>query len=53
MLGRAAGDDLTTAGTAFGAEVDEPVGGFDDVEVVLNDDDGVALVTQTMDDFEQ
>ena len=30
------------AGAALGAEVDDPVGGLDDVQVVLDDDDGVA-----------
>ena len=32
------------AGAAFGAHVDDPVGRLDDIEVVLDDDDGVALV---------
>ena len=39
--GRAFGDDRAAGVAAFGAEVDEPVGGGDDVEVVLDDDDRV------------
>ena len=37
----------------FGAEVDHPVGRGDDVEVVLDDDQRVALVGQAMEDREQ
>ena len=44
---RGAGDhDLTTTDAAFRAEVDDPVGGLDDVEVVFDDDDGVAVIAQ-------
>ena len=44
---RRTGDhDLATADAAFRTEVDDPVGGLDDVEVVLDDDDGVAVITQ-------
>ena len=44
---RGAGDhDLTAAESAFRAQVDDPVGGLDDVEIVLDDDDGVAVVAQ-------
>jgi peptide chain release factor 3 len=38
---------------ALGAEVDQPVGGLDDVEVVLDDDDGVAVVAQAVQHLEQ
>ena len=34
------------AGAAFGAHVDDPVGGLDDVQVVLDDGDGVAGCAQ-------
>ena len=44
--GRALGDDQTAAVAALGAHVDDPVGGLDDIEVVLDDDDRVALVDQ-------
>src|ERR1700679_633357 len=53
LFGGAGGDDFAAAFTALGAEVDEPVGGFDDVEVVFDDDDGVALVAEAMEDVEQ
>ena len=44
---RGAGDhDFTAADAAFRAEVNDPVGGLDDIEVVLDDDDGVAVITQ-------
>ena len=46
LLGRARGDDLAAALAALGAQVDDPVGARDDVEVVLDDDDRVALVAQ-------
>ena len=47
VLGRALGDNRATAGAAFGAEVDDPVGSFDDIEVVFDDQDRVALIDQT------
>src|SRR4051812_22361101 len=48
LLGRAGGDDLTAVLAAFGAHVDDPVGRLDDVEVVLDDDDRVALVDEAV-----
>ena len=45
QLRRAFGDDVP-APTALGAEVDDPVGRLDHVEVVLDDEDGVALVDE-------
>jgi hypothetical protein len=41
------------AGAALGPHVDEPVGGLDDVQVVLDDDDGVARVAQLVQHLEQ
>ena len=38
----ALGDDGAAVLPALGSEVDDPVGGGDDVEVVLDDDHGVA-----------
>ena len=49
----AGGDDLAALVAAVGAEVDDPVGGFDDVEIVFDDDDGVALVDEGVEDFEE
>src|SRR5882757_6500711 len=42
LFGGAGGDDLAAAATALGAHVDDPVGGFDDVEIVLDDEEGAA-----------
>ena len=61
MALRADGDGLRRAGTdervsvvaAFRTEVDDPVCRFDDVEVVLDDDDGVSVVAQAGEDAQQ
>ena len=37
LLGRAGGDDFAALVAAFRPQVDDPVGGFDDVEIVLDD----------------
>jgi len=47
---RGAGRDHRAAAvSAFGAEVDDPVGGFDDVEVVFDHNHGVASVDEPAD----
>ena len=38
---------------AFGAEVDDPVGGFDDVEIVLDDEERAAAVDELAEGGEQ
>src|SRR5690606_8084696 len=48
LFRRAGGDDLTAPVTPFGAEIDQPVGGFDHVQVVFDNHYGVAVVTQAM-----
>ena len=53
LLGRADGDDVAAGVAAFGAEVDDPVGGLDHFEIVLDDDHRVALVDQLMQHLEQ
>ena len=53
LLGRALGDDHAAARPALGTHVDDPVGGLDDVEVVLDHQDGVALVDQAGQHAEQ
>ena len=45
---RSCGDDLPTAGTSLRAQIDNPIRGFDHIKVVLNDDDRIASVTQSM-----
>ena len=44
---------MSAFGARFGAQVDDPVGRFDDVEVVLDHDDRVALVDEAVEHFEQ
>ena len=53
LLGRAGGDDAPAAVTAFGPEVDHPVGGLDDIQVVLDHHHGVARVPQAVQDMQQ
>jgi hypothetical protein len=53
LFGRAFGDDLAPAFAALGAEVDDPVGIADDVEIVLDDDNGVTEVREAVEDFEE
>src|SRR5579859_4194652 len=53
LLGWAFRDHASTQLAAFGAEIDDPVGRFDDVEIVLEDDDCVALVHQPVQYFQQ
>ena len=45
--------DLAAFVAAFGAEIDDPVGMFHDFGVVLDDDYGVTLVDEVVDDFKQ
>jgi hypothetical protein len=52
-FGRAFGDDLAAVGAGFGADLDEPVGGLEDVEVVLDDDDAVAAINEGLEDRDQ
>src|SRR5262249_767521 len=46
LVGRAGANQLTAGFAAFGAEVDDPIGGADEVEVVLDGEHGVAGVDQ-------
>ena len=52
-FGGAAGEEATAAATAVGPHVDEVVSGFDDVEVVLDDKDGVAFIDQALEDAQK
>src|SRR5438552_5606780 len=52
-FGRALGDDAAAALAAFRAEVDDPVGLFDDVEMVLDDEHGVAKIDQALENVEE
>src|SRR6202040_2572301 len=53
LLGRALRYDTAAAFAAFGAEIDHPVGLLDDVEVVLDDEDGVAERDKALENIEQ
>src|SRR5215218_8985984 len=50
---RTAEHQLTAAAATFGSEVDDPVGVPDDVEVVFDDDDGVAGIDESIEHLEQ
>ena len=53
FVGGADGNDLSALVAGVGAEVNDPIGGFHDLKVVLDDEDGVAGVHQSLEDFEQ
>jgi hypothetical protein len=44
----ARGKNLTAFFATLRTEIYEPVGSFNDIEIVLDDDDGVALVAESM-----
>lgn len=48
VLWTAFGDDATAAVAAFGAEIDDPIGGFDDVHVVLDQEDAAAVFNEAL-----
>ena len=50
---RSFGDDAPASAAAFGSEVDDPVGGLDDVEIVLDHDHRIAVVAQPVQHREQ
>src|SRR6476661_1044355 len=53
IFGWTFGDDATTSCAAFGAEVDDPVGGLDDIEVMLDDHHRVSRIDQPVENFEE
>ena len=53
VFGSAGGEDVATVCAAGGAEVEQIVAGFEDVEVVFDDDDGVASVDEALEDFDK
>ena len=53
MFGGAGGDELTTVFPCFGTEIEEPVRGFDDVEVVLDDQQGVTGIDEFLENGEE
>ena len=53
MFGRTLRDDAAAAFAAFGAEVNDPIGLFNDVEVMLDDEYGVAERNEALEDVEE
>src|SRR6185437_2267433 len=53
LLRSSLGDEAAAAGAAFGPEINDPVGGFDDIEIVLDDEHGVAQIHQRLQDPKQ
>src|SRR5690349_3644732 len=53
LLGGTRGDDGAAAVAALRPEIDDPVRGLDHVEVVFDDDDGIAVVAQSVQHREQ
>ena len=51
--GRPLGDQRAAGVARFRAQVDDPVGALDDVEVVLDDDHGVSRVHQPVEHLDQ
>ena len=46
LFGRSADDDFTAVGPTFRADVDDPVCGLDDIEIVFDHDDAVACIDE-------
>jgi hypothetical protein len=53
LLGRAFGDDTATGGASLGANLQNPVGGFEHVEIMLDDDDAVPPVDELLEHAEK
>src|SRR5207244_3755539 len=53
LFRNAGADDSPAAGAAFRPQVDQPVGGLEDVQIVLNDDYGVPGINESMPDMQQ
>jgi len=53
VFGGAARDDMAAGVAAFGAEIDDPVRGLDDFEIVLDDEDRVAGLDQRVQYLEE
>ena len=48
VFGGSLGYDGAAFVAAFGAEIDDPVGAFDDIEIVFDDDECVAVVGEAI-----
>ena len=50
---RALRDDLTPLIAGVGSEIDNPIGTFDDIKIVFDDDHRMAGINQTLENFQQ
>jgi hypothetical protein len=48
ILRCACDDNLTAAGATFRSQINNPVGGLDHIQVVLDHDDGIAVIAQAV-----
>ena len=46
-------DNFAACVTAFGAEVNDVVGGFDDIEVMFDDDDAISFSNKCIKDVKE
>ena len=53
LFGRAGRQHQASLLASFGSHVDEVIGGLDHLHVVLDDDDGIALVDEGVEDPEK
>ena len=53
FFGRAGGDDFAAARAALGAKINDVIGAGDEVEVMLNDENRVALIGQALEYFDE
>lgn len=53
VFGGALGDELAAVLASFGTEIEDPIGGFDDVEVMLDDEEGVTGIDEFLEDGEE
>ena len=53
FLGGSGDDELSSPVTGFGSDVDHPVGGLDDIKIMFDDDDAVALGNEPLERFQQ
>ena len=52
-LRRALGDDLSAFVAGFGSQVNDPIGAFDDVEIVFDDEHRMTGIDETLKSFQQ
>ena len=46
-------NDLATVDATVGSQIDDPIGDLDDIHVVFDDQDGIAVVNQSLQDLDQ